>query len=266
MTKKVKFYIRELAVFTLKEARACVFAGSFLALLVITSYIQIPGISRPDFLFLAAVIIQIIMVWRKWETVDEAKTILLFHVIGLVLELYKTSPYVGSWTYPELGFFHISTVPLYSGFMYASIGSYIAQAWKIMKVKFLNPPSYFLSLVLTILIYANFFTNHFWPDVRWYLAFAVLVIYWKTKIEFTVTTVPRKMPVTLSFVLIAFFVWIAENIGTFTNAWKYPNQVASWQAVSFHKVSSWSLLVILSFLLIAYLKHVKEERQAKKLQ
>lgn len=260
-TRNMKFYLKELYFFTIKEARASLFAGSFLALLIASNYIHLPFISRPDFLFLSAILIQVLMVWRRLETVDEAKTILLFHIIGLILELYKTHPNIGSWAYPELGFFHIGTVPLYSGFMYASIGSYIAQAWKIMKVRLENMPPYSVSLFISILIYVNFFTNHFFYDMRWFLVAIIIFVYFRTKVEYTVTTVARKMPLLLSFVLIAFFIWIAENIGTFTNAWQYPNQVVAWSAVSFHKVSSWSLLVIISFLLIAYLKHVKEERK-----
>ena len=259
--RKLKLYLKEFSIFVLKEARASLFAGSFLFLLIVSNYIHFSFLSRADFLFLMAVFIQIIMVLTKLETVDEAKTILLFHIVGLALELYKTSPSIGSWIYPELGFFHIAGVPLYSGFMYASIGSYIAQAWKIFKLKLHHAPPYSLSLILAVLIYINFFTNHFLSDMRVLLAILVLLIFWKTKIEYTVTTVARKMPVALSFVLIACFVWIAENIGTFTKAWQYPQQITTWSAVSLHKVSSWSLLIIISFLLIAYLKHVKENRK-----
>ena len=35
------------------------------------------------------------------------------------------------------------------------------------------------------------------------------------------------MPLVLSFVLIGFFIWIAENIATFFSAWEYPNQSES---------------------------------------
>ena len=84
--QKVKFYIKEFTVFVMKEARACIFAGSFLFLLMLSNYIHLP-FDRADFLFLAAVLIQIIMLWAKLETIDEAKTILLFHIIGIVLEL-----------------------------------------------------------------------------------------------------------------------------------------------------------------------------------
>ncbi|MCY7743864.1 DUF817 domain-containing protein, partial [Bacillus licheniformis] len=45
----------------------------------------------------------------------------------------------------------------------------------------------------------------------------------------------------LSFVLIGFFIWIAENIATFFGAWTYPNQTSTWSLVHVGKVSSWLL-------------------------
>ena len=35
----------------------------------------------------------------RLETLEEAKVILTFHVVGTVMELFKT--YAGSWVYPE---------------------------------------------------------------------------------------------------------------------------------------------------------------------
>lgn len=253
--------LREFFLFGIKQARASVFAGSFLALLLITSWLEIPGPLRSDLLFLGALIIQGLLIATKLETVDEAKVILLFHLIGLVLELYKTSPEIGSWTYPEPGHFRVMNVPLYSGFMYAAVGSYIAQAWKVFQLRLVGAPPFRYTVPLGALIYVNFFTNHYVYDVRWFLALAVLFVFRKTWVEFTVTKRVYRMPLVLSFVLIAFFIWVAENIGTYANAWRYPHQARVWEVVSFHKVSSWSLLVILSFLIIAYLKHVKEQKK-----
>lgn len=258
---QVTSFLKEFWFFVYKQARASLFAGSFLFLLVVSNYFRLSFISRADFLFLSAVLIQYLMWKFKLETTDEIKTIFLFHIIGLVLELYKTSHFVGSWNYPELGYLHIAGVPLYSGFMYASIGSYVAQSWKIMKLKLVNAPSYKLSLGLAILIYLNFFTNHFIPDFRLILGLLVFILYWKTKFEFqSIVGKVREMPAIVAFVLIASFVWIAENIGTFVKAWQYSYQVTTWSVVSLQKVSSWSLLVIISILLIAYLKHIKEEK------
>ena len=51
----------EFLVFGIKEAGACVFAGSFLFLLAISSHVSIPGIARYDFLFLGAIAFSIVM-------------------------------------------------------------------------------------------------------------------------------------------------------------------------------------------------------------
>jgi uncharacterized membrane protein YoaT (DUF817 family) len=67
------------------------------------------------------------------------------------------------------------------------------------------------------------------------------------------------MPVSLSFLLIGFFLWIAENISTLLGAWKYPNQENIWHMVDISKISSWSLLVIVSFVVVANLKLIKEK-------
>lgn len=243
----------------MKEARAAIFAGSFFLLLFISNHIPLFGLPRYDFLFLAAVLIQFILYFTKIETKDEVKVIFLFHIIGLVLELYKTNPAIGSWSYPEFGYLKIGTVPLYSGFMYAAIGSYISQAWRIFKIELVNYKYYIWSVLLCILIYVNFFTNHFIYDFRIFLILAVFILFWKTKVYFTVTNVRRSIPLNLSFLLIAFFIWIAENISTYLGAWKYPDQVHTWNIVSTGKITSWFLMVIISFILVAYLKHFKKD-------
>ncbi|HYF12796.1 MAG TPA: DUF817 domain-containing protein [Candidatus Paceibacterota bacterium] len=252
--------MREFLLFVLKEARASIFAGSFFILLFLSSYIPLFGLARYDFLFLTALILQFVLYVTKIETWDEVKTIFLFHVVGLVLELYKTSAMVGSWSYPEDAFFKIMTVPLYSGFMYAAVGSYIAQAWRILKLELTDYPRYALSIALCIVIYVNFFTNHFTQDIRFILIPLVFALYWKTRVHFTIVEGKRRfMPLNLAFLLIAFFIWIAENISTYLGAWQYPNQVHVWNVVSTNKITSWFLLVIISFIIVAYLKHYKKD-------
>ncbi len=251
--------MKEFLIFGLKQARAAIFAGSFFVLLFLSNHIPLFGLARYDFLFIAAVLIQIILYATKLETKDEVKVIFLFHIIGLVLELYKTSPMIGSWSYPEDAFFKIATVPLYSGFMYAAIGSYISQAWKIFKLELVNYSHYILSVVLCTLIYLNFFTNHYIYDFRIFLILCVFILFWKVKVYFTVTNIRRMLPLNISFLLIAFFVWIAENISTYFGAWKYPDQIHAWRVVSTQKITSWFLMVIISFILVAYLKHFKKD-------
>ena len=69
------------------------------------------------------------------------------------------------------------------------------------------------------------------------------------------------MPVALSFALIGFFIWIAENIATFFGAWVYPMQAQHWTVVHPDKISSWTLLVIISFIIVAALKEVFPPRK-----
>lgn len=260
------FFLREFLIFGLKQARACIFAGSFLALLILSNYIHIPGLPRYDFLFLAAVLVQAVLYFTGIETKDEVKVIFLFHIIGLVLEIYKTNPAIGSWSYPEFGYLKIFNVPLYSGFMYAAVGSYISQAWKIFKMEITGWKSYIPSVVLGALIYLNFFTNHFLPDIRWILFGLVVIVFAKVTVYFTVTQRRYYMPLIISFVLIAFFIWVAENISTFWGAWKYPDQIVTWTNVSTQKITSWSLLVIISFIIVAYLKHFKKTHVTEELE
>ena len=245
--------LTEFLYFGVKEARACVFAGSFFVLLFVSHFVTF-GLYRYDFLFLSAVLLQIILLLTKIETWDEFKIIVLFHVLGFSLEVFKTHPAIASWSYPEFGIFKIFDVPLYSGFMYAAVGSYIAQAWRIFTLRLEHYPPLFVSVGISVLIYCNFFTHHFVYDARYALMALVVLAFWKTQVYFTVTNREYRIPIVTSFVLIAFFIWIAENAGTFLGAWQYPDQLATWTTVSAHKIGSWSLLVIISFILIAELK------------
>src|SRR6476661_6575696 len=179
--------IYEFIVFGLKQAAACVFAGSFLFLLAISGHISIPGLARYDFLFLGAVAIQIVLAAVRLENWREVAVLSLFHLVGIGLELFKTSPTIRSWSYPEPAFFHLKTVPLYSGFMYASVASYIMQSWRIMRLRLTEFPSFTLAVGLSAAIYANFFTNHYMVDLRWPLAACVLLLFRRTQVNFIVT-------------------------------------------------------------------------------
>ena len=99
--------------------------------------------------------------------------------------------------------------------------------------------------------------------MRWFLAAAVLVAFRKTWVHFTVVTAERKMSLVLAFVLIGFFIWVAENIATFFGAWVYPHQEQQWAIVGPNKISSWMLLVIISVIIVAALKQVFPTRRAK---
>jgi len=249
--------MKEFLLFGFHQARSCLFAASFFLLLVITYVLPLP-ILRADALFLGALAIQLMMVITRLESMKELAAIGCFHIIGLGLEYYKSHPAVGAWSYGEPGNFRIAHVPLYSGFMYAAVGSYMLQAWKYLRLTVDDFPPIPHVAILAATIYLNFFTNRFIADLRWIIFIATLVLFWKTRVRYTADTTERTMPLMLSFLLIAFFIWLAENFCTFFGAWKYGERHADWSPVSLHIISSWTLLVILCFTL-AFISRQKME-------
>lgn len=254
-------FFTEFLFFGIKEARACLFAGLFFLLVFTVPRTGIWGIPRYDFLFIAAIAIQAWMLLRKLETLDELKAISVFHLVGFILEVYKTSAGIKSWSYPDFAYTKILGVPLFSGFMYAAIGSYMIQAWRLFDLRIKHHPIPWMATIIAILIYINFFTHHFYGDYRWYLTACILGLYARTIVTFRPYDRDRKMPLLLSFILIGFFVWIAENLSTFYGVWLYPNQMGAWATVHVGKWSSWSLLVIMTFTIVVNLKHIKKSIQ-----
>jgi uncharacterized membrane protein YoaT (DUF817 family) len=208
-------------------------------------------------LLVAALAIQAWMLASGLETRDELKAICLFHALGFALEAFKTSGGVHSWSYPDFAYTKIMGVPLFSGFMYAAVGSYIIQAWRLLDLHVRHHPPYWMAALVAVLIYVNFFTHHALGDARWYLAAVALGLYARTTVSYRPLDRERRMPLLLGFVLIGFFIWLAENLGTFWGLWRYPNQLGAWSAVHVSKWSAWSLLVIMTFTIVANLKHVK---------
>jgi uncharacterized membrane protein YoaT (DUF817 family) len=237
--------------FGMKQAWACLFGGAAVLLLIATAYLYPKDavLSRYDFLFLSMVALQIALITLKLETLEEAKVILIYHVVGTIMEIFKTS--VGSWIYPDPSFFRIGGVPLFTGFMYACIGSYICRAWRLFDFRFTHHPPRWALIVLSAAIYLNFFAHHYILDIRIALFAAAAVLFGRTFVYFKVWRVYRSMPLLLGLVLVTLFIWISENIGTFTRTWLYPSQLHGWSLVSFAKMGSWFLLLIISYTLVS---------------
>ncbi|NJC06233.1 uncharacterized membrane protein YoaT (DUF817 family) [Sphingomonas kaistensis] len=241
----------EFLLFGLKQGWACLFGGAMLALLLATHLFYPPGapIARYDFLTLCGLAIQAAMLAFRLESWGEARVILAFHLAGTVMELFKTAH--GSWLYPEPALLKIGAVPLFSGFMYAAVGSYIARIWRIFHFRFDHYPPQWTAAVLAAVIYVNFFAHHWLPDIRIGLFAVTAALFWRTRVRFTAYRQERSMPLLLGWALVALFIWFAENIGTFSNAWLYPQQRSGWSMVSPAKFGSWYLLMILSFVLVS---------------
>ncbi|MBB6011713.1 uncharacterized membrane protein YoaT (DUF817 family) [Aquamicrobium lusatiense] len=257
----------EFLVFGLKQAWACLFGGAMLGLLILTRWLWPEGdaglVTRYDFLFLSAILIQLAMLIFRLEAWEEAKVILIFHVVGTAMEVFKT--HAGSWVYPEANFFRIGGVPLFSGFMYAAVGSYMARINRIFDIRLNHYPPLWTTVVLAGAIYVNFFSHHFLWDIRWLLFAATFALYWRTTMHYRVFRFRHKMPLLVAFLLTALFIWIAENIGTWSRAWLYPNQHDAWVPVSLGKLGSWYLLMIISVVLVTLVHrprpYVAEDRR-----
>ncbi|XKG84215.1 DUF817 domain-containing protein [Sutcliffiella horikoshii] len=263
--KKREWYmvgaVKQLVRFGWQQALSCVFPVVIFASLALTQVIPLPFLPRYDWLLIICILMQWWMLRSGLETRDELKVITLFHLIGLALEIFKV--HMGSWSYPEEGYSKVFGVPLYSGFMYASVASYLCQAWRRLNVELIDWPAFWVVVSLSAAIYLNFFTHHYWIDIRWWLSGLVIILFWKSWVRYEVGEKSYRMPIALSFVLIGFFIWVAENIATFFGAWEYPNQTEAWSLVHLGKVSSWLLLVIVSFLIVATLKRVKGKDSSK---
>ncbi|MCM3657568.1 DUF817 domain-containing protein [Agromyces mediolanus] len=254
----VKAKLLEFLVFGAKQAWACVFGAALLAVIVAARfwYPDDAWLARNDALTLAAVAIQIAMLATRLESGRELWVIVLFHLTGTAMELFKTD--VGSWSYDGDGVLRIGAVPLFSGFMYAAVGSYMVRVYRLFDLRFTRYPRRWLTAVVAALIYANFFAHHFIVDFRWLLLAAVVVLWWPTMMHFRVWRRVHRMPLLVAFGLVALFIWFAENIATWGGAWLYPDQLDGWHPVSASKLVSWFLLMIISVVLVTFVYRPRE--------
>lgn len=250
-------------VFAIKQAWAALFGGLLLAAIIFTHYVQLPWLARYDWLFLWAVLVQIGMLAFRLERPREVVAIVLFHLVGLGMELFKTSGAIQSWTYPEDSVIRLATVPLFSGFMYAAVGSYLTRVWRVIDLRFTKYPNRYATAVLAILIYVNFFTHHFLYDIRYLLFGMIAVLYWRSVVYFRVDKKDYHMPLLVGYGLVALVIWLAENVGTYAKVWLYPNQASGWHMVGVDKWGSWFLLMLLSFIMIDLLRQYFRRRDSR---
>ena len=246
---RLPYALAELVMFVLKQGWACLFGGLLLLAIITTKFVWQPGwpLCRYDALFLFAIGTQALFLWRRLETWEEARVILLFHLTGTAMEWFKVS--AGSWAYPEPGLFKLMGVPLFSGFMYAAVGSYMARVIRIFEMRFAPYPPFWATVLLAAAIYVNFFAHHFLPDMRLALIAATVLVYGRTRIWFRIHDRDWWMPLPLAALLSSLALWVAENVGTATGTWLYNGQGPQhW--VSFAKLGSWYLLLYVAFVTV----------------
>jgi uncharacterized membrane protein YoaT (DUF817 family) len=249
---RLRQFAHEFWLFGLKQAWACLFAGILLFFILLTQFwYPFESLYRYDFLFIVALLLQFVLLAFRLETPREALVIVIFHLVATAMELFKTSPGINSWHYPGEAVLAIGNVPLFAGFMYSAVGSYIARVWRIFDFRFTSYPALWSTAVLALLVYINFFSHHYIYDIRWWLVGLSLVLFGRVWICFRIAETYRRMPLVLGFSLVALFIWIAENVATYARVWIYPSQSGEWVVVGWQKIVAWYLLMLISFVLVS---------------
>lgn len=241
-------FVGQLALFGRLQARCCAVAVALFAGMAVAKLLPPLPVAHYDLLLAYGVLLTCVCHLLGWETRREVAFVAVCHVLGLVFELVKV--HMGSWSYPEPALTKIAGVPLYGGFMYAAVGSYGCRTWRLLDLSLTGYRARGTT-VLAVLLYANFLTQHWLPDLRWVLGALLLLATSGTWMHFTVGSRRHRMPLALSFTLVGFFLWLAENIATYLGAWRYPSQSHGWEPVSVTKWASWALLITVIFALRA---------------
>lgn len=239
--------------FSYKAASAALFGILLLIAFALTASMgshEYFGFFRYDYLLFYAVLIQVCLIYLKLESWAEAKVIALFHVMAMLMEIFLTHPQIASWQYPQPAVFKLLTVPLFAGFMYSAVGSFFARSLRLYQVSLSQLPNFANMIVLAIFSYLNFMTKFFITDLRVVLFVWSVLIFWKTKIKFQLQHYAVQLPILPVLMVLAFLIWIAENISTFYKIWLYPSQVDAWHMVGWGKLGSWYLLLLLSLVLV----------------
>lgn len=229
------------------ETRCCLFALTVFAGLAVTKVLPLP-IARYDALLIYCVLVTVAFRLFRLESTREILVICGFHLIGLAFEFVKVP--LGSWAYPEPALTKVLGVPLYSGFLYAAVGSYVLAAWRIFHLRVSGYRAVATTAVAAA-VYVNLITHHWLPDLRWPLTALLVVVTWGATVHFTVGQHRYRMPLALSFALIGFFLWVAENVATYLGAWQYPHQLEVWRLVDPAKATAWAMLISVAFVLVA---------------
>lgn len=246
-------FVTEFLVFGAKQAWACTFGVALLGTIVLARAVWPPEapLARNDAVTIAAVLIQVAMLVFGLETVRELRVVLLFHVVGTVMEVFKTD--VGSWSYDTGRVLRIAAVPLFSGFMYGAVGSYMVRVYRLFDLRFSRWPRQWCIVVLAAGVYGNFFTHHVVWDARVVLLGLVVLLFARTTVHVRVHCATMRMPVLVAMGLVAVVIWMAENLATWADAWAYPAQTAAWTPVAPTKITAWLLLMTISVALVTWL-------------
>lgn len=105
-----KYRLKDFWDFGLKQFRSAIFGITIILSLIVTTFIKIPHLARYDTLLICVLVIQVILLVSKYERIYDLIPIMVFHILGMILEIFKVRH--GSWSYPDAGIFKIMDVQI----------------------------------------------------------------------------------------------------------------------------------------------------------
>ena len=222
----MRTFLYEFWLFGIKLASASIFGGYLLFLIIVTHFwYPIDGLYRNDFLFLAAVGFQIVLLAFRLESFRETIVIMIFHIVATFMELVQN---VGRNQCLALSWRSIRPPgqrPIVCRF-------HVQRRWQLHGE---GEPDSGLSLYqcstnmgivrschvdLRKLFYTPFLLRH--PQRA--VTGICRVLYGRCIIYFRMDKLHRHMPLMLAQFLTAIIIWFAENVATYSRVWVYPNQ------------------------------------------
>ena len=191
-------YIKQLLHFTYEQALSCLFPVVIFLTLALSKIVLIPGLYRYDFILIVCLLMQWVMYKTGLETKDELKVITVFHLIGLLLEIYKV--HFGSWSYPEEAYSKVLSSTLQRLYVCKCCKLHMPSVEKTTFTNVSLAESYFCNTSRSNDL-LQFFTHHFLYDFRWFLTLLLFIVFFRTFVEFSLRGVTYKMPLVLSFFL-----------------------------------------------------------------
>ena len=204
------------------------------------------AVARTDALFVFGVLGLVAMFALGWNALGDALPIGAVFLAGVVLEWQRTG--AGAWAYEAGGVLQFGQKPLFVGFMYAAVGSYIIRSLRLKALMVTGMPAIWIGLGAGAVIYGSYFLSL--PSwVRPLLLTFVVIVFSGARVR---SPSGSWLYVPVALAMAAVLLWVAENVGTFTGTWSYPGQGA-YEFVSLSKIGAWFLLLNVCFLLVIYL-------------
>ena len=241
------------------QIRAAWFGIAFLMAIVAASVIWGSdwAVARTDALFVVGVALAGLVFALGVNRLQDALPMGIVFLLGIGLELQKTG--IGAWAYADGGVLMLGEKPLFVGFMYAAVASYVIRSLRLKGLRVVRLPHWAVALGFSAVIYGAFFV----PVPVWVRPMLLLLAVLAFNRARVVAPSGSWLPVPMALAMAALLLWVAENVGTFTGTWTYRGQGPG-ELVTYSKIGAWFLLLNVVFWVVTYATRDVSWRQGSK--